>query len=111
MGVTASSVVGNFFSPRFFQINVRALEGRGLNIRTANSQLLEVFEAALARGNFWSFLIGTLAAAVLSYWLAKRIVRPLTQAVRRNSRWYYRRYSPNIFALDSGNQAFTAIGQ
>ena len=79
VGVTASSVVGNFFSPRFFQIRVRALEGKGLNIRAANSQLLEVFEAAWARGNFWSFLIGTLAAAILSYWLAKRIVRPLTQ--------------------------------
>lgn len=79
VGVTASSVVGNFFSPRFFQIRVRALEGRGLNIRTANSQLLEVFEAAWARGNFWSFIVGTLAAAILSYWLAKRIVRPLTR--------------------------------
>ena len=79
VGVTASSVVGNFFSPRFFQIHVRALEGRGLNIRTAHSQLLEVFETAWARGNFWSFLIGTLAAAMLSYWLAKRIVQPLNE--------------------------------
>lgn len=79
VGVTASSVVGNFFSPRFFQFHVRELEGRGLNIRTAHSQLLEVFEIAWARGNFWSLLIGTLAAAILSYWLAKRIVQPLNQ--------------------------------
>ena len=79
VGVTASSVVGNFFSPRFFQIHVRALEGRGLNIRTAHAQLLEVFETAWARGNFWSFLVGTLAAAILSYWLAKRIVQPLNE--------------------------------
>ena len=79
VGVTASSVVGNFFSPRFFQIHVRALEGKGLNIRTAHSQLLEVFETAWARGNFWSFTIGTLAAVILSYWLAKRIVQPLNQ--------------------------------
>ena len=77
VGVTASSVVGNFFSPRFFQVHVRALEGRGLTIRTAHPQLLEVFEVAWARGNFWSFIIGTLAAAILSYWLAKRIVQPL----------------------------------
>ncbi len=77
VGVTASSVVGNFFSPRFFQFHVRALEGRGLTIRTAHTQLLEVFETAWARGNFWSFLIGTLAAVILSYWLAKRIVQPL----------------------------------
>ena len=79
VGVTASSVVGNFFSPRFFQLHVRELEGRGLNIRTAHSQLLEVFETAWARGNYWSLLIGTLAAAILSYWLAKRIVQPLYQ--------------------------------
>ena len=79
VGVTASSVVGNFFSPRFFQFHVRELEGRGLNIRTAHSQLLDVFEIAWARGNFWSFLVGTLAAAILSYWLAKRIVQPLNE--------------------------------
>ena len=79
VGVTASSIVGNFFSPRFFQIHVRALEGRGLNIRTANAQLLEVFEIAWGRGTFWSFLIGTLAAVILSYWIAKRIVQPLNQ--------------------------------
>ncbi|MDJ0690547.1 MAG: histidine kinase dimerization/phospho-acceptor domain-containing protein [Xenococcaceae cyanobacterium MO_188.B32] len=79
VGVTASSVVGNFFSPRFFQVHVRNLEGKGLTIRTANAQLLEVFEIAWSRGNFWSFLIGTLAAAILSYWIAKRIVQPLNQ--------------------------------
>lgn len=79
VGVTASSVVGNFFSPRFFQIHVRNLEGKGLSIRTAHTQLLEVFETAWIRGNFWSFLIGTLAAAILSYWIAKRIVQPLNQ--------------------------------
>lgn len=79
VGVTASSVVGNFFSPRFFQVHVRNLEGKGLSIRTAHNQLLEVFETAWTRGNFWSFLIGTLAAAILSYWLAKRIVQPLNQ--------------------------------
>ena len=79
VGVTASSIVGNFFSPRFFRINVRNLEGKGLTIRTAHTQLLDVFEAAWARGNFWSFLIGTLAAAILSYWIAKRIVQPLNQ--------------------------------
>ena len=79
VGVTASSVVGNFFSPRFFQIQVRNLEGKGLTIRTANTQLLEVFETAWARGNLWSLLIGTLAAAILSYWVAKRIVQPLKQ--------------------------------
>lgn len=79
VGVTASSVVGNFFSPRFFRINVRNLEGKGLTISNAQTQLSEVFEAAWARGNFWSFLIGTLAAAILSYWIAKRIVKPLNQ--------------------------------
>ncbi len=79
VGVTASSVVGNFFSPRFFQIHVRNLEGKGLTIRTANAQLLEVFETAWSRGNFWSLFIGTLAAAILSYWIAKRIVQPLNQ--------------------------------
>ena len=79
VGVTASSVVGNFFSPRFFQTHLRDLEGRGLTIRTANTQLLEVFEIAWTRGTFWSFFIGTLAAAVLSYWIAKRIVQPLNQ--------------------------------
>ncbi|MGF1590703.1 MAG: sensor histidine kinase [Pleurocapsa sp.] len=79
VGVTASSVVGNFFSPRLFQFQVKNLAGKSLTINTAQAQLLEVFEAAWTRGNFWSFLVGTLAAAILSYWLAKRIVQPLNQ--------------------------------
>ena len=79
VGVSASTVVGNFFSPRFFQTHLRALEGKGFTIRTANTQLLEVFETAWTRGTFWSFFIGTLAAAILSYWIAKRILQPLNQ--------------------------------
>lgn len=77
VGVTASFLVGNFFSPRFFQSQVRNLEGRGLTIYTANAQLLEIFENTWIQGNFWSLLIGTLAAAILSYWVARRIVQPL----------------------------------
>ena len=79
VGVTASSIVGNFFSPRFFQIHIKNLEGRGLTIRTANAQLLEVFNMAWTRGTFWSFLIGTLAAVILSYLIAKVIVQPLNE--------------------------------
>jgi signal transduction histidine kinase len=78
-GVAASSVVGNFFSPRFFQIKVEALEATGAIIHADNPQLLKVFESAWIRGNFWSFIVGTLAAVILSYWLAKRIVQPLNQ--------------------------------
>jgi signal transduction histidine kinase len=79
VGVAASSVVGNFFSLRFFQIHLRNLEDQGLTIGAANVQLLEVFETAWTRGNLWSFFIGTLAATILSYWVAKRIVQPLNQ--------------------------------
>ncbi|MGL5075782.1 MAG: HAMP domain-containing protein, partial [Waterburya sp.] len=79
VGVAASSAVGNFFSPRFFQIHLRNLEDQGLTIGAANVQLLEVFETAWTRGNLWSFFIGTLAATILSYWVAKRIVQPLNQ--------------------------------
>jgi signal transduction histidine kinase len=71
--------VGNFFSPHFFQIHLRNLEDQGLTIGAANIQLLEVFKTAWTRGNLWSFLIGTLAATILSYWVAKRIVHPLNQ--------------------------------
>lgn len=79
VGVTASSVVGSFFAPRFFQPQAQNLAGIGLNISAAHNQLIEVFETSWARGNFWSFFVGALASAVLSYWLAKRIVQPLNQ--------------------------------
>jgi signal transduction histidine kinase len=79
VGVTSSSIVGNFFSPRFFQIHIRDLNEQSLNISNAKAQLLEVFEMAWTRATFWSFLIGTLAAVILSYWIAKRIVQPLNQ--------------------------------
>ena len=79
VGVTASSIVGKFFSPRFFQFHIRELAESGLSIRTVNPELLKVFEMAWNRGTFWSFLIGTLAASILSFWLTKWIVQPLNQ--------------------------------
>ncbi|GAB4526161.1 MAG: ATP-binding protein [Pleurocapsa sp.] len=77
VGVTTSLVVGNFFSPRFFQIHVKNLAGTSLTI--SSDRLLEIFENAWSRGNFCSLIVGTLAATVLSYWVAKRIVQPLNQ--------------------------------
>jgi signal transduction histidine kinase len=77
VGVTTSLVVGNFFSPRFFQFHIRNLEATTLTINS--EQLLDIFENAWTRGNFWSLLVSTLAATVLSYWVAKRIVQPLNQ--------------------------------
>ncbi len=68
----ASSV--NLFAERLAR-----LEGRGFTIRTARAVLLESFESAWSHSTYWAALVGGFAAAILSFVIARRITRPLTQ--------------------------------
>jgi signal transduction histidine kinase len=79
IGVTSIVVIGKLSSPRFFVLHLDRLEGSGLQIRFARSALLEGFETAWNRGTFWSVIVSATAASLLSYWISRRIMEPLTQ--------------------------------
>ncbi|RMH78576.1 MAG: sensor histidine kinase [Cyanobacteria bacterium J007] len=79
VGIGSLVITGKLSSPRLFVIHLEQLEGRGFNLRYVRTSLVDVFETAWNRGTFWSVIVGTSGAGILSYWLAQRIVQPLTQ--------------------------------
>jgi signal transduction histidine kinase len=79
VGVSSLIIIGKLSSPRFFVLHLQQLEGRGVSLRYARTYLVEGFETAWNRSTFWSFIVGTTAAGVLSYWVSRRIMQPLNQ--------------------------------
>lgn len=79
VGVTSLVIIGKVSSPRFFVSHLEQLEGPGFTLRYARTQLVEGFQTAWNRSTFWAVIVGTTAAGGLSYWVAKRIMQPLTQ--------------------------------
>ena len=54
-----------------------ATMGRAVDV--LRNELLEGFETAWSSSTKWSLLVGSLTAAGLSYWVARRITQPLAQ--------------------------------
>ncbi|HLO51999.1 MAG TPA: HAMP domain-containing sensor histidine kinase [Kamptonema sp.] len=79
VGVTSLVIIGKISSPRFFVSHLEQLEGPGFTLRYARTRLVQGFEIAWNRSTFWAVIAGTTAAGGLSYWVAKRIMQPLTQ--------------------------------
>ncbi len=69
--------IGKVSSPRFFIVYLERIEDERYTIRQVRTQLVRGFESAWMRGAFWSLAIGASAAGGLSYWMSRRIVRPL----------------------------------
>lgn len=79
VGVTSLVIIGKVSSPRFFVRHLEQLEGPGFTLRYARTRLIQGFEIAWNRSTFWAVIAGTTAAGALSYWVAQRIMQPLTQ--------------------------------
>ena len=79
VGIGSFLIIGKLSSPRLFILHLEQLEGNGFRLRYARTQLIQGFENAWSRTTFWSFLAGATAAGGLSYWVSRRIMKPLTQ--------------------------------
>lgn len=80
VGLTTLFVVGKISSPRFFVLRLRQIEVAGFgSVRQVRTELVRGFEHAWSRGVLWSLLVGAPVAGGVSYWLTRRIVRPLNQ--------------------------------
>ncbi len=80
VGLLTLLTVGKVYSPRFFVIFLQRIDfGGAYHVSQVRGQLVQSFEAAWSRGALWSVVVGASAAAGLSYWFTKRIVRPLEQ--------------------------------
>lgn len=79
VGVTSFVLIGKLSSRPFFVWHLQQIEGRSFSLFYARRDLVKGFEIAWNRSTFWAVITGTTAAGVLSYWVSKRIMQPLTQ--------------------------------
>ncbi len=79
VGLLTLLTIGKFSSPRFFVVYLERIERQGYTVNQIQAQLVQGFESAWARGALWSLGIGASTAGGLSYWMSRRIVRPLVQ--------------------------------
>ncbi|MFB8792210.1 MAG: HAMP domain-containing sensor histidine kinase [Potamolinea sp.] len=79
VGVTSLVIIGKLSSPRLFILHLQQLEGKGVTLRYARTYLIDGFETAWNRSTLWAVMAGATAAGGLSYWVSKRIMKPLTQ--------------------------------
>ncbi len=80
IGLLSVLMVGWTYSPRLFVIYLQRINYGGYgNISTAQveTQLLRGFNFAWGRSMVWAGILGSLAASSTSYWLSRRIIRPL----------------------------------
>jgi signal transduction histidine kinase len=83
VGLTTLLAVGKIYSPQLFIEHLKRLElTNGVNLFYVKRELLDGFDSAWTRGAFWSLVIGGSTASSLSYWVASRIMQPLTQMQR-----------------------------
>ncbi|WP_309228900.1 HAMP domain-containing sensor histidine kinase [Microcoleus sp. FACHB-831] len=86
VGVGSFAIISKVYSPRFFVQHLEQLEGTGFRILYARTYLVRGFETAWNRSTFWSVVVGGTTATLLSYWVSKRIMQPLTQMERSTRR-------------------------
>ncbi|MEL6603882.1 MAG: HAMP domain-containing sensor histidine kinase [Cyanobacteria bacterium J06614_10] len=80
LAVTVSTLatVSRLSTPRYFVVTLERMERQGVRIQqVVKGQLLQGFEDAWIRGMLWSLVLGGSTAGAVSYWLSRRITRPL----------------------------------
>jgi|694.fasta_scaffold54458_4 signal transduction histidine kinase len=78
VGVVTLVIIARLYSPRLFVVSLQRYDNGVMSIQR-RTELLRGFEAAWSRGMVWAILVGGGAAGGLSYWLSRRIIRPLEQ--------------------------------
>lgn len=79
VGIVTLAGVGRFYSPRVFVFTLERIEAYGFSIRQVKTELVRGFEVAWTKGMLWSVLLGGGTAGGLSYWVSRRIIRPMDQ--------------------------------
>ncbi|MGD1897897.1 MAG: histidine kinase dimerization/phospho-acceptor domain-containing protein [Phormidesmis sp.] len=75
--VSALATVSRLYTPRYFVVTLERMERRGLIQRVVKGQLMDGFTDAWIRGMLWSLVLGGTTAGAVSYWLSRRITKPL----------------------------------
>ena len=78
VGLSTFVFIAKFSSPQFFVLRLEQLERKGfITFRSAKTYLIDGFQTAWNRSTFWSLVIGSTSAGLLSYYVSRRIMQPL----------------------------------
>ncbi len=78
VAIASLAIVSRLYTPRYFVVTLERMELRGVRIQQqVKGQLMKGFEGAWIRGLFWSVVLGGATAGGASWWLSRRITRPL----------------------------------
>jgi signal transduction histidine kinase len=98
VGLMSFIVISKASSHHLFTRHLDRMEGSGFAIGSARTALLDGFALAWNASTLWSLLVGGIVAAGLSYWVAQRITKPLTQmeqVARKFAAGYLHQRVPN----------------
>lgn len=80
VGLGSFILIAKMSSPQMFVIRLEQLERRGFfTIRSAKTYLVDGFKTAWNSSAYWSVVVGATAAGGLSYWVSKRITKPVKE--------------------------------
>ncbi|MEO0706338.1 MAG: HAMP domain-containing sensor histidine kinase [Cyanobacteria bacterium J06649_5] len=98
--VAALATVSRLYTPRYFVVTLERMEKRGIRIQQVKGQLMEGFEGAWARGMVWSVALGGSTAGLISYWLSRRITKPLLRMEKVTQQFAAGDFSSRVPPLD-----------
>ncbi|MEL7332493.1 MAG: HAMP domain-containing sensor histidine kinase [Cyanobacteria bacterium J06560_2] len=99
--VSALATVSRLYTPRYFVITLERMERRGYAVQqVVRGQLMQGFENAWIRGMLWSMVLGGSTAGAVSYWLSRRITRPLLRMETVTQQFASGDFSSRVPALD-----------
>lgn len=76
--VIALAAVSRLYTPRYFVVTLEKMERQGIRFqKVVQGELVDGFTETWARGMTWSVVLGGITAGALSYWLSRRIAKPL----------------------------------
>jgi signal transduction histidine kinase len=80
-------VISKVSSRSFYALRLKQIEDQGFSLRIVRARLEEGFDLAWSRSTLSAVAAGGVAAIALSYWVARRITRPLTEIERITRRF------------------------
>ena len=98
--VLALAVVSRLYTPRYFVVTLERMERQGVRIQQVKGQLMEGFEGAWTRGLLGSVILGGATAGGISYWLSRRITKPLLRMETVTRRFAAGDFSSRVPPLD-----------
>ncbi|MEO1147286.1 MAG: HAMP domain-containing sensor histidine kinase [Cyanobacteria bacterium J06638_22] len=115
LGAITFITISKVFSPRYFVIFLEGIAGPNIALSgPLRRDLVQAFQAAWNRGAYWSVIVGTSTAGVLSYLVSRRVVKPLIQMedITKNfaaGDWQERMPSQEILELDQLAHSFNRM--